>query len=125
MSQQLQQTASAGAATNIPNLFLCKFDPQNVHVFDQPTVLPCGNTACFECIQVSIVNGFVQCDFEKCKSKHQLKDCTKLVQNIAIDETITENINLIAKYFYYELKEKYNQYKGLLRFLILLLLKPV
>jgi hypothetical protein len=108
-----QKPQAQSTTPSIPKLFFCKLDPYNVHVFEEPTVLPCGNTACLECIQASLVNGFLQCNFEKCKSKHELKDCTKLIQNIMIDETINENINSIAKYFYNELKEKFNQYKGI------------
>ena len=47
------------------NVIMCKMDPFNTHILKQPKVLPCGNTACLECIEKNIDESkHLSCSFQ-------------------------------------------------------------
>ena len=77
-------------------------------------MLPCGNTACFQCISKGIKeNHKFKCEFEKCESLHEITDVNKLVTNILAEEALHDNLCLIAEEFYAKIKETFLNLKGM------------
>jgi hypothetical protein len=58
----------------IDERMLCEINPVFLHLYDNPYLLPCGNTACLNCIskQYDITLKKFKCGFESCEEFHQL-----------------------------------------------------
>lgn len=87
------------------NSLRCHLNENDVHFLIDPKLLPCSNSACYECIKSTIVNGN---DF-KCPL------CNQLHSNMNINELKTNNslidqIDLNGKEITNELVEKLNNY---------------
>lgn len=98
---------------SLSKIFICRFNTNFLHILSSPKVLPCGNTACNECIIDSIdKNGQIKCNFDKCKLKHDIKNVNDLVKNVVVEEALDENILTIGNHIIQKLKKKFNTFKG-------------
>jgi hypothetical protein len=79
-------------------------------------VLPCGNTACLECIEKSIENsgdGKFKCNFQKCSETHSIYDIKSLKTNVLIENAVKDNLETLTKNVFKKLKESYEKAKGI------------
>ena len=71
----------------------CKFNRLKPHLYENPYIIPCRNSAC----QIFILKyfhpnkNFIQCDFESCKEKHFLRE--HFEKNREFDRLMSENIH--------------------------------
>ena len=77
--------------------FICRANPLKSHLYSNPYLLPCNNSACLECIYqiFNIAERKFKCNFELCKNEHTLQQ--ELQKNVELMENIHENIELILK----------------------------
>jgi hypothetical protein len=100
---------------NISKIFVCRFNATFLHILKNPRVLPCGNTACEDCIKDSLDrNGVLKCTFEKCRQKHEIKKVDCLVRNIMVEEVLDDNILTIADHIITKIKKRFVSFKGLI-----------
>ena len=54
---------------------MCKINPFDQHVYLNPYLLPCKNSACFNCINdnFNLVVKNIKCNFNSCQQVHNLK----------------------------------------------------
>ena len=54
--------------------YICKLDSLNSHFLKNPVLLPCGNSACHNCIynHVNSYKGIFKCTFKSCQTVHKL-----------------------------------------------------
>ena len=59
---------------NIEDKFICKANSAYPHLYKNPYILPCGNSACLDCIyeNYNILTNSYKCNLDTCKEKHQL-----------------------------------------------------
>ena len=58
----------------IDSKYICKINPLKPHLYQNPYLLPCGNSACLDCIYKHFniyLNEFI-CNFESCQQSHRL-----------------------------------------------------
>ena len=60
--------------TNVDSKYLCKLNPLKSHLFQNPCILPCGNSACMDCISnnYNLHKSSFKCNFASCQKEHQL-----------------------------------------------------
>ena len=79
--------------------FCCKMNPFKIHLYSNPYFLPCGNSACLECIYkcFNLYRRSIKCKFLTCKEEHYLSHRFEddLVSNRIIEENIHEIIVII------------------------------
>ena len=98
----------------VDSKYLCKINPHKKHLYNNPFFLPCGNSACLECICIhfNINKGSIKCYFETCQQEHILprklekdkilselirNDCPVLLKTMIDDENI--RVNDRSKFF--------------------------
>ena len=56
--------------------YLCKINPLDQHAYLNPYLLPCKNSACFDCIynNFNLVSENIKCIFDSCKQVHRLQN---------------------------------------------------
>ena len=77
---------------SINSEYICKFNPLNPHLYSNPYILPCGHSACLDCIydNYNLHLRKLNCDFDECHENHVLSD--KLVKkNFNLSESIEKN----------------------------------
>jgi hypothetical protein len=54
--------------------YICKINPLKPHLYQDPYLLPCGNSACLDCIDkhFNIYLNELVCNFESCQKSHRL-----------------------------------------------------
>ena len=79
----------------IDSRFMCKINPSKPHVYFNPYFLPCGNSACIECIcdNFNIFRNFFKCCFENCKEEHRI--INRLEKNTIIEKNLMELVEII------------------------------
>ena len=84
---------------NIEEKFICKANSACPHLYKNPYILPCGNSACLDCIyeNYNILTNSYKCNFEACKEKHQL--IWHLERNEKFNKILEENFADIFKNF--------------------------
>jgi hypothetical protein len=75
------------------NKYKCYFNPNQPHIYCNPYLLPCGNSACLDCIQWSM-NIFIQKFRCGCNEKQHSFD-TEMKKNSKLNETMKENTHEI------------------------------
>jgi hypothetical protein len=79
--------------------FICKMNPFKHHLFSNPYYLPCGNSACLDCIYKSfnLYRRSIKCKFLTCKKEHYLSHQLEedWTENKIIEENIYEIMNNI------------------------------
>lgn len=72
--------------------YLCKLNSLDFHLYTNAYLLPCGNSACLDCIykKFNFYEGYVQCNFDSCKERHQLTN--KFKKNSRLDELIKTSL---------------------------------
>ena len=80
---------------SIDQKFTCKFNRFNPHLYKEPYLLPCGNSACLSCIykNFNLHTQSIECDFDFCKEDHFLK--LDLKRDTELDILINTNIRLL------------------------------
>lgn len=73
------------------HLLVCRYNPRNTHLIEQPKVLPCGNTVCLKCI-VTNLQDTRQLNCLCCGRVHQINDHKQLPTNNIVDNLIKMNI---------------------------------
>ena len=71
--------------------FVCDLNPIKPHLLKNPYLLPCGKSACLDCIYENY-NTFLQvfkCYNQKCQENHQISN--KLKEDIEKSESIKQN----------------------------------
>ena len=89
--------------------YLCKLNPIKTHLYLNAYLLPCGNSACLNCIykNYNIYEGWFQCNFDSCKKIHKLTN--KLTKNSQIDKIIEENFHEIFNVMNESVKNNLNE----------------
>lgn len=100
---------------------VCRFvkpkqDRRTYHMLKDARNLPCGHTACYNCIVNAIINngGYIECNFEgpdhqiQCTAIHimSLKDADDLPKNKVYKHVIDENYQKIGKFIHENFKRK-------------------
>lgn len=99
---------------NYRNIITCKIDRNNWHMLKSPKILPCGNSACLSCIQKELNRtGRFACNFDSCKSIHQISDPIKLIDNIMFEEVLKDNMWILIDEFCTKIKRQFNVVKGI------------
>ena len=85
--------------------YICKMNPFKQHLYFDPYFLPCGNTACLECIyeNYSYIENKIKCNFENCQVEHKLSN--GIVRNIKIEEDIRNNFRIMMDFGRYILNK--------------------
>ena len=75
----------------IDSQFLCKINPFNIHIYEDPYLLPCQNSVCFKCMSSSsdILQKTFKCYFGSCQTFHEFSD--KIVQDLKTADLIGRN----------------------------------
>ena len=75
--------------------FICELNPVRFHLYKYPYLLPCGNSACFDCIleNYNLSSNTLKCNNEVCQEEHKFKN--KLIKNLKISESIKENTHFL------------------------------
>ena len=83
---------------SVTNLAKCKLKRDCTHILKHPKVLPCGNTACFDCIRRMIAenNSKIKCDFDSCNQTHAISNPNDLLTNLIIEEALQNNVHILA-----------------------------
>ena len=103
---------------NLSKMFVCRFNSTFLHILKEPKMLPCGYTACTECIANALdKSGTLKCPFEKCKEKHAIKSIDSLIKNVMVNEIIDDNLVLIADHIASKIKRRITSFKGRLLFI--------
>ena len=86
----------------IYNLIRCEFNSEDFHIFNDPRSLPCGNSACFSCIEESVVDGQLNC--KSCNQVHNviIKDLPRL---LPLERAIDTHVVRLTKYLVSKSKE--------------------
>ena len=81
----------------IDSKFMCKVNRMRTHLYRNPYLLPCGNSACLECIyeNYNIYQKRFKCAFESCKNEHIL--IQKLNPDLKLAEFLNQNTGNICK----------------------------
>jgi hypothetical protein len=97
------------------NIVTCKLDSNNDHIYKEPKVLPCGHTACLECVLKNIDhNGVLKCNFKNCNQEHVIKDLNNLKTNFVVELAVSENIETLTSNLFAKLQRLYKDTKGIL-----------
>jgi hypothetical protein len=77
--------------------FICKVNSFKPHLFYDPYILPCKNSACIECIyqNFNIHKQTFKCNYVKCKTYHNFNN-HPLVPNLEISKMIKTDLKIIA-----------------------------
>ena len=64
------------SSSSINSKYICKLNPFKPHLYLNPYLLPCNNSACWECIcyHYNIHKGIFKCNFDDCKDEHKLPE---------------------------------------------------
>ena len=73
----------------------CKLNPLDTHLLKNPYLLPCGNSACFECINdnFNVHTDTILCNFETCLQEHRL---VGLKYDLSFEEALKNNLKEIG-----------------------------
>ena len=84
---------------NIEDKFICKANSAYPHLYKNPYILPCGNSACLDCIyeNYNILTNSYKCNLETCKEKHRL--VRNLERNEKFNKILEDNFADIFKNF--------------------------
>ena len=84
---------------NIEEQFICKANSAYPHLYKNPCILPCGNSACLDCIyeNYNILTNSYKCNLDTCKEKHQL--IRHLKPNEKLNKIFEDNLADIFKHF--------------------------
>jgi hypothetical protein len=95
------------------NVVICKLDGKNDHILKSPKVLPCGNTACFECVIKNFNNqtNEIKCNFPKCDQVHLLQDVYSLKTNLIAEDAIKDNLETLTRSVFEKLQLAYKEAK--------------
>ena len=65
--------------TYLDPLYVCKLNPFSTHLYVNPYLLPCGNSACYNCIceNFNIVKNTLKCNFDTCSQEHRYSSIIK------------------------------------------------
>ena len=79
---------------NVDSRFICKLNQLDHHLYENPYFLPCGNSACLECIydNFNIFRNTIKCNFQNCKEEHKLSNL--LEKNSILNMEIINNLQL-------------------------------
>ena len=77
--------------------YTCKLEPFRPHLLKNPYLLPCGNSACFECIYECFYFDklILKCNFQSCKNNHSFRN--QFEKNTEIENEIKNNLNFVAR----------------------------
>ena len=80
--------------------FACKLDKLNYHLYKRPVLLPCGNSACYECIyeNYNFYNDNFKCNFDSCQQVHKLPN--NLEKDLNLIHDMKENGKEILEYMF-------------------------
>ena len=84
---------------------ICKLDPFNTHLYKNPSQLPCGNTACMDCLwkNIFIENNKFICCFTNCQQMHSVN--YKLPKDLISTQYILDSLAVISPVIIDEFKE--------------------
>ena len=84
---------------NIEDKFICKANTAYPHLYKNPYILPCGNSACLDCIyeNYNILTNSYKCNLDTCKEKHRL--IRHLERNEKFNKILEDNLADIFKNF--------------------------
>lgn len=95
------------------NVVMCKLEKEDHHVLKDPKVLPCGNTACLECIEKNVdINSNFLCKFNDCNEIHTILNAEKLPVNVLAENAIRDNRRTITEYLINKLQRSMNELRG-------------
>ena len=77
--------------------FVCKINQLKEHLFLNPYLLPCGNSACFDCIcsNFNAYTRILKCNFDSCNKGHKLP--RELKFNFKLNQLIKDDSYKIMK----------------------------
>ena len=92
---------SNSSESMIEKKYICNLEPSRSHLFTNPYLLPCGNSACLMCIyrNCNIYTKTIKCNFETCKEAHSLLSDNVLKKDSLTSKMIDENCNEIMGSF--------------------------
>ena len=97
------------------NVVLCRIDKNDAHILREPRVLPCGNTACLDCIQRRLEKtGNLNCEFETCQQAHQIKSAKNLPTNVTTENALRDNCRTLIDFLLAKLQKSIQDLRGFL-----------
>lgn len=88
------------------SIIKCEFNSNDSsHIIKHPVGLPCGYSACFDCIRTQLKENKVNCNY--CKEIHEI-NLEKLPRIIAIDKAIDAHCAQVSQYLIDELTVIYS-----------------
>ncbi len=88
----------------------CSLNPSK-HIFQKAIVLPCGASACKNCISNA---NELELKCHKCNQTHVLEQIKKSPENLVIDTILKLDLNGLYKYFHDKYIELVNNYNGII-----------
>ena len=99
---------------NIDSKFICKVNKliRVPHLYVNPYLLPCGNSACVKCIYMTfnLHKNVFKCNFESCQEEHHLPQ--QLEPNLKLNQMMNEH-SLHFINFYIEIAKSLSHNKGM------------
>lgn len=93
----------------IDERLFCRFDRAEAHLFKNPILLPCRNTACIDCLRRYInTEGVLHCTL--CNNDHFIKDISELPTDINIEAMLFNNTFAINEVLYSEYRFMVNNF---------------
>ena len=94
----------------IYNLVRCEFDPDDCHIYHEPRSLPCGNSACFACLEKASIDGQINCKL--CNQVHNV-NIKELPRLLTIDRAIDTHVVRLTKYILSKSRDITNNLAGI------------
>ena len=82
---------------DIDENFVCQLwtPEKSKHLYENPYLLPCGNTACLKCIQMKTTDKLFKCNFKNCQKDHMIEK--KLKTNLELNALMVQNCSILAR----------------------------
>ena len=113
VTSRLSQSISSNTNFQFENVVVCKLDGKNDHILKLPKVLPCGNTACFECVLKNWNSSSyeLKCNFPTCNEVHIIQDINLLKTNVVAEDGIRDNLETLCRSVFEKIHQVYKEAK--------------
>lgn len=83
----------------------CKIDASNIHVLNEPILLPCKNSVCYKCIERYIKLNKTSFNCSYCFEEHYIKNPIEFMPNSQFIDKLKQNLASISWNFIQKVKK--------------------